>query len=114
MKRALIFLVPGPLFGVTLVSLAMALASNISWWPIFAVWIVQDVKTYTVIMALLAWLSDVVLVHWEVQRQVRMIVLGGAVIILTVALQRYSPMVLSAALICGAVAAFCVWLSDRP
>jgi hypothetical protein len=113
MKRFLIFLLVGPSFGVTLVSAAMALASELLWWPIFASLIVQDAKTYIVIMTLLVWLSDVVLVHWEVQRRVRMIVLGGGVVFLTTGLQRYATMILVAALICGAVAAFCVWLSDR-
>jgi hypothetical protein len=71
--------------------------------------IVQDAKTY--IVTLLAWLSDAVLVHWNVQQQVRMIVLGGALVILTVALQRYATWMLVSALICGAVAVCYVRLS---
>ena len=115
MRRLLIFSLVGPLFGVTLISAAMALGSNLSWWLYFAIMLGIDTKTktYIVIMSLLAWVSDVVLVYWEVQRRMRMIVLGGVVTILTVGLERYSTMMLVAGLICGAVTAFCVWLSDE-
>src|SRR5262249_14326377 len=113
MKRALIFLLAGPLLGLTLVSLAMALATDLTWLPVFASLIVQDATTYMISMPLLAWLSDVTFVHWNVQRRVRMIVLGGDVVFLTAGLQRYSTWMSVTALICGAVAAFCVRLSDR-
>ena len=113
MRRTLIFLLGGPLLGVTLVSLAMALATNLTWWPVFASLIVRDAKVYIVIVTLLALLSDVIFAQWNLERRVRMIVLGGSVAFLTVGLQRYSGWMLAISLICGAVTAFCVRLSDR-
>src|SRR5690242_15124596 len=117
MKRFLIFLLVGPFLGTALVSAAMAVGIDGGWWlhawSVFAIMIGVDAKSYIVIMGLLAWLSDVVFVHWGVKQRTRMIVLGGAVALLTIGLQRYSTMLLVAGLICGAVAAFCVWLSDR-
>ncbi|MCA6122885.1 hypothetical protein J6500_13395 [Bradyrhizobium sp. WSM 1704] len=85
--------------------------STFSRWLVFTILVGDAAKTYIVIMVLLAWSSDVILVRWEVHRLIRMIVSGGAVGILTLGLERFDTMLLVMGLICGAVAALCVWLS---
>lgn len=117
MKRFLIFTLLGPLIGIATMSVCLT-------WGIKAIYTVEMMlrvlvsvmytfRFFVVSMAMLSWACDLLLIHWEVKLWIRIMTIGGGVTVLTVGLGRAGLDAVLVGAICGATAAFCVWLSAR-
>lgn len=118
MKRFLIFTFVGPLIGVLVMSISLIWGIkelySFYWMLRVSVSAASTFSFFILIMALLSWLCDILLIHWEVKLPVRMLTIGGGVVFLVVGLGRLGPDTVFIAGLCGAIAACCVWLSARP
>ena len=115
MKRFLIFTIIGPLIDIIGMALISFWASGITPEAILLllVPIAYIGRYFIVTTSLLAWTSDLVLIHWEVKLPVRMITIGGVLAVLTAGLERMSLLLVVIAAMIGTIGAFCVWLSAR-
>ncbi|QOZ26182.1 hypothetical protein [Bradyrhizobium sp. CCBAU 51753] len=115
MKRFLAFALIGPFITIALLTAYIVVRSGTTNPALVAAGFVASAylaKLFVFLTSLAAWLGDVVLVHWRVELLKRILVIGGGVTVLTAGLETFSTAVLVIGLICGSIAALCVWLSD--
>ncbi|VIO75393.1 hypothetical protein CI1B_58980 [Bradyrhizobium ivorense] len=117
MKRFLAFALIGPFITIALLTAYIVVRSGTTNPALVAAGFVASAylakKLFVFLTSLAAWLGDVVLVHWRVELLKRILVIGGGVTVLTAGLETFSTAVLVIGLICGSIAALCVWLSDH-
>jgi hypothetical protein len=115
MKRFLIFTIIGPLIGIIGMTLISFWAAGMTPEAILLVLvpIAYIGRYFIVITSLLAWTSDLVLIHLEVKLPVRMATIAGVLAVLAAGLERMSLLLVVIAAMIGTIGAFCVWLSAR-
>ena len=114
MKRLLAFALIGPSITIALLTAYEVVrvgASNPALAAAGYLVSADATKVVVILTSLAAWLGDAVLVQRSVELPNRVLVIAGGVTVLTAGAQTFGVAALVVGLICGSIAALCVWLS---